>query len=81
MALAGVVGRRHRSVADAAAMSKAKHLIDEDALVYCPIRGMAVDVETCLGCRRLEEYDLDSRWPSVMCRVEDDQPEQRAGSG
>ena len=62
-------------------MSTEKHLIDGDALVYCPIRGMAVDVETCLGCRRLEEYDLDTRRPYLVCRVEDDQPEQRAGGG
>lgn len=59
-------------------MGKEKHLIDEDARVHCPIRRMRVDIETCLGCRRLEDFDLDSRRPYLVCRgPEDDRPEQR----
>ena len=49
-------------------MSKEKHLIDETARVYCQMRGRDVDVEVCLACRRLEDYDLDSRRPYVVCR-------------
>ena len=49
-------------------MSNEKHLIDETARVFCGVRGKDVDIETCLGCRRLEKYDLDSRKPYVICR-------------
>ena len=50
-------------------MSKDKHLIDETAHVYCPLRGRDVDVEVCLVCRRLEDFDFDSRRPYLVCRV------------
>jgi hypothetical protein len=48
-------------------MSKEKHLIDETARVYCGRRGGDVDIETCLACRHLEKYDLDSRRPYLVC--------------
>jgi hypothetical protein len=53
-------------------MANEKHLIDEEALVYCAIRGKLVDVERCLGCRRLVEYDLDARRPYLVCRGPED---------
>lgn len=49
-------------------MSKLKHLIDETARVYCQMRGRDVDLEVCLGCRRLEDFDLDTRRPYLVCR-------------
>jgi hypothetical protein len=49
-------------------MSKLKHFIDETAHVYCPMRGRDVDLEVCLGCRRLEDFDLDTRRPYLVCR-------------
>jgi hypothetical protein len=49
-------------------MSKEKHLVDETARVFCGVRGRDVDIETCLGCRHLERYDLDSRRPYLVCR-------------
>jgi hypothetical protein len=54
-----------------------KHLIDDEALVYCPIRKGMVDIEGCFGCRHLVEYDLDARRPYLVCRgPEDGQPAQ-----
>ncbi len=50
-------------------MSRLKHFIDESANVYCPVRGRDVDVELCLACNRLEEFDLDSREPYLVCRA------------
>jgi hypothetical protein len=39
-----------------------------------------VDIETCLGCRRLVDYDLDTRRPFLVCRgPEDDQAAPRLG--
>jgi hypothetical protein len=49
-------------------MSKEKHLIDETARVFCGVRGKDVDIETCLACRHLEKYDLDSRRPYLVCK-------------
>jgi len=49
-----------------------KHLTDESARVYCGLRGKGVDIETCLGCRRLQRYDLDCRRPYVVCRSAED---------
>ena len=40
--------------------------IDETARVFCGIRGKDVDIEICLGCRHLENYDLDSRRPYLV---------------
>jgi hypothetical protein len=53
-----------------------RHLIDDEALVYCPIRTRMVDIEGCLGCDRLVDYDLDARRPYLICRgPEDGQPD------
>ena len=49
-------------------MSKEKHFIDETARVFCGFRGKDVDIETCLGCRLLDKYDLDSRRPYLVCK-------------
>ena len=49
-------------------MGSEKHLIDETARVFCALRGRDVDIETCLGCRHLEKYDLDSRRPYLVCK-------------
>lgn len=49
-------------------MSKERHVIDETSRVFCAVRGKDVDVELCLGCRRLEDFDLDSRHPYIACR-------------
>lgn len=53
-------------------MGKEKHLIDHAARVYCGMRGSDVDIETCLGCGRLENYDLDSRHPYLVCEGPED---------
>jgi hypothetical protein len=50
-------------------MTKEKHLVDETGRVFCAIRARDVDVERCLACERLEDYDLDSRRPFVACRA------------
>jgi len=50
-----------------------KHFIDEEALVYCPVRRRIVDVERCLSCRRLVDHDLDARRPFVVCRGPEEQ--------
>jgi hypothetical protein len=49
-----------------------KHLIDGEALVYCPMRKGMVDIEGCLGCERLVDYDLDVRRPYLVCRGPED---------
>jgi hypothetical protein len=49
-------------------MSREKHLIDETARVFCGVRGKDVDIETCLACRHLVKYDLDSRRPYLVCK-------------
>ncbi len=38
--------------------------------VLCPVRHRDVDIELCLGCARLDDIDLDSRHPHVVCRLE-----------
>lgn len=38
--------------------------------VHCPVRHLDVDIEECLGCRRLDDIDLDSRHPHVVCRLD-----------
>jgi hypothetical protein len=53
-------------------MSREKHLIDETARVFCVVRGRDVDIETCLACRHLEKYDLDSRRPYLICTGTED---------
>lgn len=53
-------------------MNREKHFIDETARVHCGVRGKDVDIETCLACRRLERYDLDSRRPYLVCRGAED---------
>ena len=49
-------------------MTKQTHLISEGR-VYCPNDGKDVDVERCLLCPLLEDIDLDSRHPIVVCRL------------
>lgn len=49
-------------------MPKVKLLVDETAHVSCPVRGRDVDIELCLACPRLEDFDLDTRRPSLLCR-------------
>lgn len=53
-------------------MADQKHLLDDEALVYCPIRKGIVDIEGCFGCEQLVEYDLDARRPYLVCRGPDD---------
>jgi len=48
------------------------HLIDDEALVYCPIRKGVVDIEGCLGCEHLVEYNFDARRPYLVCRGPED---------
>ena len=50
-------------------MSKEKHFVDESAHVYCPFRERDVDIEVCLACRHLEDFDLDSGRPYLVCRT------------
>jgi hypothetical protein len=52
-------------------MPKEKLFVDPSAHVYCPLRGRTVDIELCLACGRLEDLDLDSRRPSLLCRGPD----------
>ena len=40
-----------------------------DGLVYCTNDRRDVDVERCLMCPLLEDIDLDSRRPKVVCRL------------
>ncbi len=42
----------------------------DEGLVRCPVLHRDVDIERCLGCRRLEHIDLDSRHPHVVCRLD-----------
>jgi hypothetical protein len=49
-------------------MTKQTHLIS-DGRVYCTNDGEDVDVERCLMCPLLEDIDLDSRRPKVVCRL------------
>ena len=53
-------------------MAREKQFIDESTRVYCGSRGEDVDIETCLGCRRLVTYDLDCRRPYIVCRASED---------
>jgi len=50
------------------AMTKQTHLISEGR-VFCTNDGRDVDVERCLMCPLLEDRDLDSRHPKVICRL------------
>jgi hypothetical protein len=59
----------HRGFREEALITKEKHLVDETGRVFCAIRARDVDVERCLACERLEDYDLDSRRPFVACRA------------
>lgn len=49
-------------------MATQRHLINQGQ-VFCPVRGTDTDVERCLGCRLLEDMDLDSRSPWVKCEI------------
>jgi hypothetical protein len=50
------------------AMTKQTQPISEGQ-VYCTNDGRGVDVERCLACPLLEDIDLDSRHPKVVCRL------------
>lgn len=50
------------------AMTKQAQFISEGR-VYCTNDGRDVDVERCLMCPLLEDIDLDSRHPTVVCRL------------
>ena len=52
-------------------MARQAHLIDKSAHVFCPLRGKDVDIEQCLACSHLENFDLNSRRPYLACRVPD----------
>ena len=58
-------------------MTKQARLIT-DGRVYCTNDGRDVDVERCLMCPLLEDIDLDSRHPKVICRL---LPEAEAREG
>jgi hypothetical protein len=49
-------------------MTKQTHLVSEGR-VYCTNDRRDVDVERCLMCPLLEDIDLDSRRPKVVCRL------------
>lgn len=49
-------------------MTKQTHLVS-DGRVYCTNDRRDVDVERCLMCPLLEDIDLDSRRPTVVCRL------------
>jgi hypothetical protein len=49
-------------------MTKQAHVISEGR-VYCANDGREVDVERCVMCPLLEDIDLDSRRPKVVCRL------------
>ena len=49
-------------------MTKQTHFISEGQ-VFCTNEGRDVDIERCLGCPLLEDIDLDSRHPKVVCRL------------
>lgn len=49
-------------------MTKQTHHISEGR-VYCTNDGTDVDVERCLMCPLLEDLDLDSRHPKIVCRL------------
>ena len=53
-------------------MGKEKHFIKRNAGVHCVMRGKEVDIEVCLGCARLENYDFDSRQPYLICEGPED---------
>ena len=50
-------------------MTLPQRRVDRDALVYCPLHGRKLDLEDCLACPRLDQYDLDGRHPWVSCRT------------
>ena len=50
------------------AVTKQAQFISEGR-VYCTNDGRDVDVERCLLCPLLEDIDLDSRHPTVVCRL------------
>jgi hypothetical protein len=49
-------------------MTKQTHPVSEGQ-VYCTNDGRDVDVERCLMCPLLEDIDVDSRHPKVVCRL------------
>ena len=50
------------------AVTKQTHLVSEGR-VHCTNDRRDVDVERCLTCPLLEDIDLDSRRPRVVCRL------------
>jgi hypothetical protein len=49
-------------------VTKQTHLIS-DGQVFCPNDARDVDIERCLVCPLLDDIDLDSRRPKVVCRL------------
>jgi hypothetical protein len=49
-------------------MTKQRHLI-ADGRVFCPSVARDVDLERCLACPLLRDFDVDSRHPKVICRL------------
>ena len=45
--------------------------IDASSCVFCPLHIRSVDIEQCLACPRLHDFDLDARRPYLVCRVGD----------
>ena len=58
-------------------MTKRIQIIDQGR-VFCPVRMRDVDIDQCVGCKRLDGIDVDSRHPHVVCQIEQDDIE-RAG--
>ena len=58
----------HTGSSSEARVTKQTHLIS-DGQVFCPNDARDVDIERCLVCPLLEDVDLDSRHPKVVCRL------------
>ena len=58
-------------------MTKQTHHVREGQ-VYCTNDHRDVDIERCLMCPLLEDIDLDSRRPKVVCRLSARAEAQRA---
>jgi len=38
-------------------------------MVFCAVKGKAIDVLSCYGCERMITIDLDTRHPKIVCVV------------
>jgi hypothetical protein len=61
-------------------MTKQAHLIT-DGRVFCTNDGRDADIERCLMCPLLEDIDLDSRHPKVVCRLSPAAESRQATTG